>query len=213
MLFTPFDLTVIEVEYQGRPMGQARPHHIGRHVHPAVQPDATAPVEATGIDYLRLLEDAHQREVGQLINYPALADEGPAEQPAGPRTGSRGEPAEPDTLAWLLRAHATGGVGPDRGDRPADRHRYWLARAAFTRFVHPVTTAEGHHIGAWIDWAAAIAALQRGELPCSASEADMLRIAASLAHGLPVALREVLGGLDAINITAVTTAITAANGG
>ena len=79
VLFTPFDLTVIEVEYQGRPMGQARPHHIGRHVHPAVQADATAPVEATGIDYLRLLEDAHQREVGQLINYPALADEGPAE--------------------------------------------------------------------------------------------------------------------------------------
>jgi 5,10-methylenetetrahydromethanopterin reductase len=36
---------------------------------------------------------------------------------------------------------------------------------------------------------------------------------ASLAHGLPVALREVLGGLDATNITAVTTAITAANGG
>jgi putative transposase len=79
VLFTPFDLTVIEIEYQGRPMGQARPHHIGRHVHPAVKPDATAPVEATGIDYLRLLEDAHQREVGQLINYPALADEGPAE--------------------------------------------------------------------------------------------------------------------------------------
>ena len=79
VLFTPFDLTVIEVEYQGRPMGQARPHHIGRHMHPAVKPDATAPVEATGIDYLQLLEDAHQREVGQLINYPALADEGPAE--------------------------------------------------------------------------------------------------------------------------------------
>jgi putative transposase len=79
VLFTPFDLTVIDVEYQGRPMGRARPHHIGRHVHPAVTPDATAPVEATGIDYLRLLEDAHQREVGQVINYPALADEGPAE--------------------------------------------------------------------------------------------------------------------------------------
>ena len=75
LLFTPFDLTVIEVEYQGRPMGPPRPHHIGRHVHPAVKPDATAPVEATGIDYLRLLEDAHQREVGQPINYPALADE------------------------------------------------------------------------------------------------------------------------------------------
>ena len=40
VLFTPFDLTVIEIEYQGRPMGQARPHRIGRHVHPAVKPEA-----------------------------------------------------------------------------------------------------------------------------------------------------------------------------
>ena len=182
VLFTPFDLTVIEVEYQGRPMGQARPHHIGRHVHPAVKPDATAPVEATGIDYLRLLEDAHQREVGQLINYPALADEGPAE-PGRTQDGAAGvSPAEPDTLAWLLRAHATGGRLADTAAIDLlISHRYWLARAAFTRFVHPVTTAEGHHIGAWIDWPAAITALQHGELPSSASEADMLRIAASLA--------------------------------
>jgi putative transposase len=74
LLFTPFDLTVIEVEYQHRPMGTARPHQLTRHVHPAVKPDDTAPIEATGIDYLRLLEDAHQREVGQAINYLALTD-------------------------------------------------------------------------------------------------------------------------------------------
>ena len=214
VLFTPFDLTVIEIEYQGRPMGQARPHHVGRHVHPAVKPDATAPVEATGIDYLRLLEDAHQREVGQLINYPALADEGPAEPGRTHDEAAGVSPAEADTLAWLLRAHATGGRLADTAAIDLlISHRHWLARAAFTRFVHPVTTAEGHHIGAWIDWAAAITALQHGELPSSASEADMLRIAASLAHGLPVALRAVLGGLDANNITAVTTAITTANGG
>ena len=81
LLFTPFDLTVIEVEYQGRAMGRAVPHNIGRHVHPAVKPDAAAPVEATGIDYLRLLETAHQAEVGQAINYPALADADHTEQP------------------------------------------------------------------------------------------------------------------------------------
>jgi putative transposase len=75
LLFTPFDLTVIEVEYQGRAMGQARPHRIGRHTHPAVKPDAPAPAEATGIDYLRLIDAAHQREVGQAINYPALFDD------------------------------------------------------------------------------------------------------------------------------------------
>jgi putative transposase len=81
LLFTPFDLTVIEVEYQGRAMGHARPHRIGRHTHPAVKPDAPAPAEATGIDYLRLLDAAHQREVGQAINYPALFDD--TAKPAG----------------------------------------------------------------------------------------------------------------------------------
>ena len=75
LLFTPFDLTVIEVEYQGKAMGHALPHRIGRHTHPAVKPDAPAPAEATGIDYLRLLDTAHQREVGQAINYPALIDD------------------------------------------------------------------------------------------------------------------------------------------
>lgn len=38
LLFIPFDLTVIEVEYQGRPMGQASPHTITRHVHPTSHP-------------------------------------------------------------------------------------------------------------------------------------------------------------------------------
>jgi putative transposase len=81
LLFTPFDLTLIEVEYQGRPMGRARPHRLTRHVHPAVKPEAPGPVEATGIDYPRLLENAHQADVGQEINYPALADAEPAEEP------------------------------------------------------------------------------------------------------------------------------------
>jgi putative transposase len=75
LLFTPFDLTVIDVEYQGRAMGRAVPHTIGRHVHPAVKPGVAAPVEATGIDYLHLLEQAHQADVGQAINYLALADD------------------------------------------------------------------------------------------------------------------------------------------
>ena len=87
LLFTPFDLTVIEVEYQGKAMGRAAPHRIDRHVHPGIKPGAVPPVDATGIDYLRLLDDAHQKQVGQAINYPALtgdtnpqADSGDSEQ-------------------------------------------------------------------------------------------------------------------------------------
>lgn len=117
------------------------------------------------------------------------------------------------TWARLLRAHAAGLLADVAAVELPITHRYWLTRAAFTdRFVHPVTTGTGRQVGAWIDWPAAITALSHGDLPCSASEASVLRIAASLAADLPLSLREVLGGLDAANIAAVATAITAANG-
>ena len=60
-------------------------------------------------------------------------------------------------------------------------------------------------------WNAAIHALESGHLPCSGSEQAVLRIAASLADGIGVSLRD-LGNLDRRNITLVTGAITAANG-
>ena len=120
--------------------------------------------------------------------------------------------ATPHTLGGLLRAHAAGLLADTAAVDLLIRHRYWLTRPAFTtRFVHHVTTGDGRRIGAWIDWPAAITAPERGDLPCSSSQADMLRIAASLGADLPVALREVLGGLDDANVAAVTTAITAAN--
>ena len=64
-----------------------------------------------------------------------------------------------------------------------------------------------------IRWKAAVHALGRGLLPCSSSEAAILRIAASLGDDtVGVHLRDVLGGLDYRNIALVTAAITAANG-
>lgn len=123
------------------------------------------------------------------------------------------EETTPQAMPGLLRAHAAGLLADTAAVGLLIAHRYWLARPAFTtRFLHPVTADDGHPIGAWIDWPAAITALENGELPSSGSEADMLRIAASLAADLPVILRDVLGGLDRANIAAVTTAITAANG-
>jgi putative transposase len=64
LLFDPFDLSQIEVRYQGRPMGRAVPRHIGRHTHPATKAVVAPPPKASGIDYLGLVRgrvDAEQR--------------------------------------------------------------------------------------------------------------------------------------------------------
>jgi putative transposase len=55
LVFDPFG---IEVRWSGRPMGSAVPVVIGRHAHPAARPEpgTAAPPQATGIDYLGLIE-------------------------------------------------------------------------------------------------------------------------------------------------------------
>lgn len=130
--------------------------------------------------------------------------------------GTADEPADATarhTLPGLLRAHAAGLLADVAAVNLLISHRHWLTRPDFTdRFVHLTTAADGHRVGARIDWDAAITAVDLGELPCSGSEAHLLRIAASLAAGTPIRLREILGGLDRTNITAVTAALTAANG-
>ena len=73
VVFDPFDLTRLEVRYQGRPMGTAIPHRIGRHVHPDAHPEtAPAPAPATGIDYLALVAAQHREQSAQRINYTDL---------------------------------------------------------------------------------------------------------------------------------------------
>jgi putative transposase len=58
LIFDPYDLTTIEVRFEGRPMGTAVPLRIGTHTHPKARPEA-APVPApTGIDYLGLMTGA-----------------------------------------------------------------------------------------------------------------------------------------------------------
>jgi putative transposase len=73
VVFDPFDLTQLQIRYQGRPMGTAVPHRIGRHVHPDAHPDtAPAPAPATGIDYLALVAAQHRQQAAQRINYTDL---------------------------------------------------------------------------------------------------------------------------------------------
>jgi len=68
-------------------------------------------------------------------------------------------------------------------------------RADFTgRFISTTTSSDGTDLAA-VDWSAAITALQAG-LPCSGGEQRMLRLAASLADGIPVNLRDALTGID-----------------
>jgi len=76
LVFDPFDLTDIEVRHQQRSFGTAVAFRIGRHAHPKArpeQPDAQPP-PPTGVDYLRLLDAAHQHQLAQRINYAALAE-------------------------------------------------------------------------------------------------------------------------------------------
>jgi len=66
---------------------------------------------------------------------------------------------------------------------------------------------------AWVDWPAAVTALATGALVCSSGEARMLRIAASLAAGLPLDLGDTVTGLDTANLDLVVQAIAHAGGG
>jgi hypothetical protein len=60
---------------------------------------------------------------------------------------------------------------------------------------------------AGVDWAAAVAALDAGQLPCSSSEGQVLRLAASIAGGVPVDLGAALSGLDEGNVNLVAAAV------
>ena len=70
----------------------------------------------------------------------------------------------------------------------------------------------GETVVAWVDWHAAADAVEAGQLPCSASEGQVLLLAASLAAGVPVALGDAVTGLDAVNSVLVARAVLAAGG-
>jgi len=87
LVFDPFDLTQIQVRYQGRPMGAGVPQRIGRHVHPKAHPEpADTPPPPTGIDYLALVQARYEQATRQRIAYvdlplPALEPPQPASDP------------------------------------------------------------------------------------------------------------------------------------
>jgi putative transposase len=80
---------VLSVRSGGKDTGAATPHHMTRHAHPKARPEPLpgddAP-RATGIDYLALLSEQHDRQAAGRVNYTALAS--PA---AGAGAGSPGQ--------------------------------------------------------------------------------------------------------------------------
>jgi hypothetical protein len=70
----------------------------------------------------------------------------------------------------------------------------------------------GDLVLAVVDWPAAVKALTAGGLPCSGSEGCVLRIAASIAAGVPVDLGDCLSALDNFNVDLVVEAVLHANG-
>jgi len=73
LLFDPFDLSEIEVRYQGRAMGRAVPRRIGRHTHPQARPEAAPEPRPSGIDYLGLVAARVAAEERARIAYAAVA--------------------------------------------------------------------------------------------------------------------------------------------
>lgn len=89
----------------------------------------------------------------------------------------------------------------------------WLRRDDFARFISTGTSPTDDVAElAWIDWQSLIASRDAGLLPCSSGENRVLRLAASIAAGIPVNLNDALSGLDHANISLVVCAIRHANG-
>jgi hypothetical protein len=117
-------------------------------------------------------------------------------------------------LGAMLRAGACGVHADEAAVELLLRHGHWAGHGEFVRrfaWADACPDLAGVPV-AGIDWQAAAGGLGGAGLACSASEAGVLRIAASLGGGVPVSLRAVLGGLDHVNIALVARAVLHANG-
>jgi hypothetical protein len=118
-----------------------------------------------------------------------------------------------DDLAAALRAWTKGLFTAEAAVELLIGHRSWLYREDFLEIA--VEYGQGITSGpvmAVVDWEAAVAALEAGVLPCSGGEGRVLRIAASIAAGVPVDLRETVTGLDENNAVLAAAAVLHAAG-
>jgi hypothetical protein len=92
-------------------------------------------------------------------------------------------------------------------------HRQWLWRRDFG----DVALSRARHVFTGqplvtVDFAAAVQALEAGVLPCSAGERQILLVAASIAEGIPVDLRQATENLDVDGVALVARAVAGAAG-
>jgi hypothetical protein len=121
-------------------------------------------------------------------------------------------PAPQHPLAPSLRACARGIYPDEAAIELLIGHGTFLDRDDFTRHITGEHGRPGGAAHAAIDWTAATTALDAGTLPCSGGERRIFRLAASLAAGLPVNLRDALTGLDEHNLRLAISAFTHASG-
>ena len=101
---------MLSVRAGGRDAGTATPHHITRHSHPKARPEPLpgddAP-RATGIDYLALLGEQHDRQAAARVNYAALVAAAPATAAGGPGDRQRKTREEKNREAPVADSPAT----------------------------------------------------------------------------------------------------------
>ena len=90
-------------------------------------------------------------------------------------------------------------------------HGTWLCRGDFLEVAVDLGTEPGRTM-AYVDFAAAVEALDAGALAGSDGEKCVLRLAAGIAAGCPADLRDALTGLDAANAALVADAVLHAAG-
>lgn len=100
LVFDPFDLTDVEVRFNGESFGTAAAHQVGTHVHPKATSHLEQPDDMpanSGIDYLALVEAEHRAATRRSINFADLPDpDGDDAAPPGADT-----PPPPPSPGWL----------------------------------------------------------------------------------------------------------------
>ena len=103
LVFSPFNLEVIQVRHGGKSFGHAVPHVITRHAHPKARPETPEPVPApaTGIAYLQLVADAHHQQVAEddRIGFHSLYSSAPEQIPGQPSLDDRTDGDQPQQVS------------------------------------------------------------------------------------------------------------------